>query len=81
MLDPHAVSLRSVYGCGDHACEFCGVPASRRPLEPISARQAHTTRTLRGGDLCCAACREGLTLDADAIDCATLDAETTGAAA
>lgn len=79
MLDPHAVSLRSVYGCGDHACENCG--DRRRPLEPISARQAHTTRHLRGGDLCCAACRDGLTLDADAIDCATLDAETTGVAA
>ena len=79
MLDPHAVSLRSVYGCGDHACENCGVPASRRPLEPISARQAHTTRHLRGGDLCCLACRDGLTLDADAIDCATLDAETVAA--
>lgn len=80
MLD-HSLSLRSVYGDDTHACEFCGVPASRRPLEPISARQAHTTRTLRGGDLCCAACREGLSLDADAIDCATLDAETTGVAA
>jgi len=73
MLDSHAVSLRSVYGCGDHSCEHCG---ARGALEPISARQAHTTRHLRGGDLCCAACREGLSLDADAMDCATLDTET-----
>jgi hypothetical protein len=78
MLD-HSLSLRSVYGDATHACENCGTRS--KALEPISARQAHTTRHLRGGDLCCLACRDGLTLDADAIDCATLDAETTGVAA
>lgn len=72
MLD-HGLSLRSVYGCGDHACEHCG---ARAALEPITARLAQTTRHLREGDLCCTSCRTGLRQDADAIDEMTLDAET-----
>ena len=73
MLD-HDLSLRSTYGCGDHACEWCGVTG--KALEPITARVAATTTTLREGDLCCTSCRTGLRQDADAIDEIVLDRET-----
>lgn len=78
MIAGHDLSLRSVYGDGDHSCEHCG--ARHVALEPITARVAETTTHLREGDLCCTSCRTWLRQDADAIDAMVLDRETAVAA-
>lgn len=62
-------------------CRECGGKHPAKALRGATAAQAERSHKLIEGDLLCADCREGLSLDADAIDCATLDAETTGVAA